>query len=525
MSTRSPRSSAFGRGFREALGAAAWTAPLLAPLGVLQALLVAAPWLSSIEAMRQDVLLSSSADWRTREALETALSVLHGLPGAAAIAVVLTAGWLVALRLRGPLRSTPPWSLHETSHRAHALRLLAGLAGAAGCLVVRPTGTRLDLLVDSITSLRPTGAASLALLAASQVLALAAVGAILGATLALARAALDPARRAGALAALVAIVALTAGTQAASRAWIAERFDAGRSLAQAIGSSEPPRPIVLLVLARDRAFILPMRDGVAGVRFSREAAERAQLLLARRRGWTTLAVPLEAYAIGERLVAMDPEGARARALDGLLRLAQPATGHALLVALGSAAPSAETRRVVGAIQSAPSLHAGPQALLLMAQAHAQAGDRTSAERMLARIRAGSEALLIASRVGAPVVLNAFVSGRVSGTVIVDGRPHRGRVGLVATRDLFTLPDESDVPITWLLRLVAAGETDESGRFELGGLPQGEMALVLLVPTTRDDALAAATPLPRIELGPSQPTVELGRVDVAITGTPVRGKKG
>ena len=524
VSTRGQRARAFAQGVAIALRHAAWTAPLLAPLGVLQALLVATPWLSSLEAARQDVLISSAADFRTRELLETALDVVHGPLGAGAIALVLMAGWLVAMRLRGPLRSTPPWMLHEKSHRAHALRLLGLLAAAAGCLAIHPGATRLNLLVDGVTFLRPTGSASLALLAASQVAGLVAIGAILGAGLAAARVALHPARQAGALAGLAAIVATIALLQAGVHARLAARFDVGVTPARALGASEEPRPVVLLALARDRSWIVPMRDGLAGVRFTRETAARAEDLLRRRRGWTTLSAQLEPFVVGERLLALDPDTARARALDSLLRLAQSVNGHALLVALGSAAPSEQARRILGTIESDSSLHVGPQARLLIAQAHAQAGDRAGAESALAAVRAGSEQVLIDARAGAPIVLTTFMGGRVSGTILLDGLAPPTRAGLVATKDLFSLPDASEVSVTWLLRLVAAAGVDASGRFEIGGLPEGEMALVLVVPTARDVVLTAETPLPRIEVSAARPSIDLGTIRLAVTSRR-NGKSG
>ena len=62
VSTRAQRCPSDGMsGAWEALRLAAWFAPLLVPLGLLQALLIKTPWLDSLEAAGQDALLSSAS--------------------------------------------------------------------------------------------------------------------------------------------------------------------------------------------------------------------------------------------------------------------------------------------------------------------------------------------------------------------------------------------------------------------------------------------------------------------------------
>lgn len=510
VSTRAPGAGGAASGMRLALNHAAWFAPLLAPLALLQSLLLMLPWLDSLEATSQHAAIAAASDWRGQQYLSSAASILGGIPGASAICLLAVAAWLVILRA-GPLASTPPWSLHETSHRRHALRLAAGLAGALACLVLDAPADRLEIVMDSVTSLRPTLPASILLVLMAQLLPVLAFGAILGATLALARVAHLPRVRLGSLAVLAATALLASGLQAAAVPVLSGRFDSGVSLASALGSTETPRPALLLALARDRAWPVAMSDGIAGVRFSQEAAARAEALLARRAGWSFLARDAERFLVGERLLAMDPQGARERALRSSLLTGRASMSLALLRSLGSTAASPEARRLIDEVETSREFHLGPQGHLLLGQAHARAGDEQRAMAALARLRSGGERSIADRRVGVPIRLTRFSRGSVSGRILINDQPHANRVGLVATGDLFSLPDEgSDVAVTWLLRLVAAAPADADGRFRFEGLPEDEMALVVLLP----EALAVTAPaaaLPRIEVNADNPHVDLGEI--------------
>jgi hypothetical protein len=502
------------QGARETLRHAAWFAPLLAPVGVLQSLLIATPWLTSLEADRQDTLVTLRSDWAGREALEGLLSLGGGLRGWGAITALLVAAWLVVLRARGPLRraprSGPPLRGREASVRS-GLHLAAVLVGALAAWLVHRGAADLGLMIDAVTTLRPTGPGSLALLFGSQVMLFTALGALAGATLALARMAPVAGARTGALLGLAGLAAAFVLGQVAARRLLDVRFDIKRDFARVVGASPEPQPLLVVALARDRSWVLPMRDGIAGARFEAGAAARAEALLARRRGWTALAVPAERYTIGERLVALDPEGARRAALVSVLRGSQPQAGQALLISLGGAPASDETASIVDALESAPGLHFGPQAVLLLAQARAQLGDRAAAERTIGRIRGGSERQIVHARQGVPLQLNRLRHGRVHGH-LAGAMPVGARVGVVAARELFSLPGtEGEISETWLLRVAAAGAVLSDGTFEVAGLPEGEMALVLLL--APDAPTRPAQPLPVISLSPDAPEVDVGRIEL------------
>lgn len=522
----STRAGAGGRlaGARLALRHAAWVAPLLLPLGILQALLLIAPWLGSVQAISIDQGAAPLTDWLWHERVELVLALAGGIPGAALLATAAIVAWLLVLRRQGPWRESPPWALHGGSHHLHALRLASVLAGATAYLVLTAPSRALDRLIDAVTSLRPTAPQSLALLLVSQVLPLLALGAVLGATVALARIAHVARLRAGCLAVLAGLALAGAASQLAAARFVSSRFDVGLSLADATGASASLEPRLLVALARDRAYPVPMLDGLAGARFSAEAASRAQALLDARRGWSLLSADAERFVIGERLLALDPEGARQRALDCVLRPGQPATALALLRALGSAAPSPGTRRQVDALETSELLHLGPQATLLIARAHAQAGDRQRAESALARLRSGGEDAIVRSRAGVIIVHNRFTRGSIRGRLLLDGMPHRGRIGLMSIADVFSLPpNDMDVNVTWLLRLTAATPCDAEGAFAFEGLPEGEHALVLLLPDLRQ-VLPPAGGLPRLEVSPQQPQLDLGIIDLGLRAGGARSRE-
>jgi hypothetical protein len=308
---------------------------------------------------------------------------------------------------------------------------------------------------------------------------------------------------------LLAFVALGVAGQWTLRRALTVRFDVRRPLGDACGRGDVGRAVVA-VLARDRAWMLPVRTGIGDVPFTAEAARRAEDLLARRGGWSMLAADAERLAIGERLMRLDPDGARAAALRAVLQHGTMA--RALLVSLGSAAPDAEASRVLGALETAPGLSLGRDALYLLAHAHARLGDAAGARDTLGRLKSRDGIAWIQQRRNAvPLVLTRFAAGRVTGRILVDGTPHAGRVAVVSTRDLFSFPKAGgDVPVTWLLRLVTAADCAPDGRFALTGLPEDEMALVVLL---EGRIVGETTPLPALRVGPDEPEVDAGTIEL------------
>lgn len=494
-------------GARHAMRLAALFAPSLLPLLPLAVSLLTLPWLDSIEAGVEREFLSLEIDAAARDGLAAITSAFGGPIGLGVIGALLCSLWLAALR------SWKAWSPRGIA-RALLARfgtrppvLFAVLATAAVSTAgIQWAAGRLGRWVDLATAVRPMGSPSLLTIVASQAITLLALGACAGATVAALEVARMPRARLGAAGILLTLGALGMSIELAATAWLAHRCDLRRSLQSVLAPSGEPGRAVVVVAARDRSWRLPMIAGISRVPFDEEHAARAEALLEARSGWTRLAPDLEAYVLGERLMALDPGAAQASALRAVARRGTAATGYHLLASLGTTHPSDASRQILETVTTAPWLRRGPLALHLLSAAACAQGDRAAAESALARLRGMGAAPGRAQSQGAlSLVLSDFTDGRVHGRILLDGAPLRGRIGLVAVQDLFELPPAGEpVPFTWLLRLGAAVDPGADGTFAFEHVIPGEHALVLV---ERDGPVAFP------ELPPIAPTRDARAIDL------------
>jgi len=513
------------RGFRggavEALLVAAWMAPLLLPLGLVEFTIVAHSWLSSLEADPERSLITLATDARARAGLTTAMAALGGSSSGLLIAALMGLAWLAWARHRGML------ARHVRLTRQQGPRvnvLVALLCGGCSCMAIEWSAFGVRNLTDTVTALRPTAPLSLMLLMVSQSLGFVGCGACLGATLVAARLAHDRQARRGALIVVAALGVIFAGTHGAIAGALMRRFDVREPLSSAAGE-HPMKPTAVVVLARDRAWIRQVAGGVQQVGYDGDAARDVDAFLARRDGWTLLADAAEKYVIGERLLALDPDGARATGLRCVERRATWRTSYGLLVSLVSSAPAEPARDALEHLEG-PTLARGPLATHLLAAAWARQGNVERARLTLADLRArGGEDFLLAQRSGRSLLVSQLLSGRIQGTLLIDGEPHQGRIGVLRTTDLFDIPSIGEGLISdgWLLRLEKGTRCDAAGRFSFEGLPDGEHALLVLIPG-EGRREARVTGLARLELSQAVPSVDAGIVAVSL-GAPSSSKAG
>lgn len=378
---------------------------------------------------------------------------------------------------------------------------LAGLAACAGALAIAPARPEPVLLF--LRSLSGIGEVTWLRAAAICCGVPAAVGLCLGFVLhGLGSPALTPAGRVrqvapGALGLLV--IGLAAGL--ACPALQAARYDyrpganTATRLARAAGLPAPSgRQVEFLLLDSGQAvFFRSPEESAAGLDVGSRADARIAAFLRQRRYATALSGPAFETLFDSAALRWDRPAMLETAYTNLARCPDPIYMAILLEQLAGGPATEDAIRVADRLGEAGAFtFLDRDAAALVGDLQARFGRREAAVRWYRR--AGIPPSRVEERLAR---MMRFVSGTVTGSLVIDGRPAAGAsVGLLAARSVRTLMREAPPgvptrPFAWRM-VVNAAAVARDGTFGMQGVVAGEYRLVIRLP--RPPAGSGAPPV-------------------------------